>query len=188
MDRTCTVFNEEQALPYVQQLLANGFDVDSRNDIGETMLMVATGNDMQRLSTLLLNSGVGVDLADSEGFSALFHAKTVDMVNLLVSRGAGVNHRARSGLTPLLLFCQNGKVDIARTLLEYGADINVEDSDGWTPLMYACFRGEDDLAEMLVKSGADVNVRDEFGADPLSIATKNCNEATIDLLVQFGAE
>ncbi len=188
MDRTCTVYNEEQALPYVQQLLANGFDVNSRNDIGESMLIVATGNDMQRLSTILLNSGADANLADPEGFSALFHAKSVEMVNILVSRGAVVNCRTMGGLTPLLLFCQNGKADIARTLLEYGADINVVDSDGWTPLMYACFRGEDGLVEMLVKIGADVNVCDEFGADPLSIAIKNCSEATVDLLVQFGAE
>ena len=68
----------------------------------------------------LLHNAVGHDEAQMTAF--------------LIERGAKVNARTTSGLTPLHMAAQNGNVPIITLLLDHRARVNPIDGKGWTPL------------------------------------------------------
>ena len=47
-----------------------------------------------------------------------------EVVSLLLDRKANVEHRAKTGLTPLMEAASGGFVDVGRVLLDKGADVN----------------------------------------------------------------
>lgn len=57
-----------------------------------------------------------------------------EMAAFLIGRGAKVNARTSSGLTPLHMAAQNGNIPIITLLLEHRAKINAVDGKGWTPV------------------------------------------------------
>jgi ankyrin repeat protein len=63
-------------------------------------------------------------------------------MELLVRRGANVNCRTISGLTPILLAgsCLTPRYPVIRILLDQGANPNVSSPAGTTPLMDICGR------------------------------------------------
>ncbi|XP_043203719.1 acyl-CoA-binding domain-containing protein 6-like [Amphibalanus amphitrite] len=74
--------------------------------------------------------------ADGEGLRLLHWAADrghVDIVRLLLTRGATVDCRDADGQTPLHYAASCGHTEVARVLLEAGADPKVTDTDGVTP-------------------------------------------------------
>ena len=55
-------------------------------------------------------------------------------LTVLLRNGADVNIKDETGLTPLIIACQNGACELAVILLQYGADVNLCSSDGNTAL------------------------------------------------------
>ena len=47
-----------------------------------------------------------------------------EVVSLLLDRKANVEHRAKTGLTPLMEAASGGYVEVGRVLLDKGADVN----------------------------------------------------------------
>ena len=80
------------------RLLAAGYDIDAKDDHGQTALMVAA----------------------LEGRTAA--------AQFLVGRGADLNHTAKFRLTALMLAVINGRVAIVRALVDAGADLDVRGS------------------------------------------------------------
>ena len=70
-----------------------------------------------------------------------------------------------SGVTPLIVACENGHVDAARLLLEKGADVHKATNRKRTPLHGVCdvWRCRDchiEVARLLLANGADVDRKD----------------------------
>ena len=86
----------------------------------------------------------------------------VDVVRLLLDKGAAVDRADKDGATPLWIACQKGHVDAARLLLEKGAEADRARADGTTPLGMACRYEHGDVEELLRANGAQVN---EVGED-----------------------
>ena len=86
-----------------------GGDVNAARD--------SPGGDVQRVTCLIVASMQG-------------HEK---MVDLLISRGARLDHQSSDGATPLLCAAEHGRGNIVKKLLEAGANPNiradVDDSD-----------------------------------------------------------
>ena len=61
----------------------------------------------------------------------------VNIVELLLEKGANVNGRNRDGSTPLHVAVKNDRLDAARILIAWGAEVNTRDKDGKTPLALA---------------------------------------------------
>jgi len=96
----------------------------------------------------LLDQGADVNAKQSEagctalGASIVFydsaHAQDyINVVKLLLARGADVNAVAFLGGTPLTAAVQNGEADIVRILIEHKADVNKTNDVGDTALMVA---------------------------------------------------
>jgi cytohesin len=136
----------------------------------------------------------GTDPNDSrENYTPLMHAissdnpwNKVDMIDLLIERGADVNAIGAEHETALLLAISSGISEWVFYFLDHGADINLSIGTVEPPLMraIACFPK---IVNDLIKRGADVNVGSETGGTPLQLALERGDTKLADRLRQAGA-
>jgi uncharacterized protein len=103
--------------------------------------MMATSQRTASMSALL-DAGALVDEADGDGITSLSWtaiANRVDMAQLLIQRGADVNHVDKKGMTPLLYAASIDYGDSAmiELLLKSGAQAGARTKEGLTALELA---------------------------------------------------
>jgi ankyrin repeat protein len=104
-------------------LLADGAEVNAKNNIGETPLHLAVSDGKKDVAELLLANKAEVDAKDNNGWTPLHWAAIYD-------------HK-----------------DVAELLLANKAEVNAKDNNGWTPLHWAAGKGRKDVAELLRQHG-----------------------------------
>lgn len=152
----------------------------------------SSGTDLNAL-LFLLDAGFNID--DGKGakrgtaLEKACSAGSIDMVKLLLDRGADVHARGdndRSINGALYIACVKGNLDIARILLEKGAQVDRQDYYSQKPLTGACYSGNVDLVKLLVEKGAEINEPEHWA--PLGVA---CTEGSIEIariLIEGGAD
>lgn len=125
-----------------QALLRSGASVETRDETGATLLMLAAA------------------------------AGNLDLVKTLIDAGADVNAKDELDWTPLMKSCFNDEVDhgfpeVAQALIDAGADIEAQIVYGTRPLMLAAGRGEAGVVDVLLKAGAEVLATNEGGRTAL---------------------
>ena len=115
---TPIMFTRDAAV--VQLLVAHGADVKARSKVGETALMDAAARGDLAAAKLLVERGVDVNAVDHRGYTALIFAAhydgdAVDLVRLLLSRGADIHARAE-GETALSLAARRGETEVTKIL------------------------------------------------------------------------
>ncbi|MBN1629331.1 MAG: ankyrin repeat domain-containing protein, partial [Thermoleophilia bacterium] len=106
----------------VDLLLTAGASVNARGIHGRTALHQAAKTMSTETVRLLLDAGALVDEQDDNGVTALRLARTTDISELLISRGADVNHLCGDGWTPLMAAASAGDARLVERLLCAGAD------------------------------------------------------------------
>ena len=97
-----------------------------------------------------------------------------DAVATLLSAGANVNVRDKSGEMPLLKAIEIGNLNIAEMLLKQGADVH-SGQNGTLPLHMAAYHRSTSMVNLLLQHGAPVNARDgSSGATALHDACQGC--------------
>ena len=108
----------------------------------------------------MLDQGANINAQTSEGETAMLVAgvltNDLDLVALLVERGADVNLSNKNGCTPLMDAAELGKNDILEYLLNNGADINAKKINGISALDLARNTENSDAIEMLM-SKSEIN-------------------------------
>ena len=112
----------------------------------------------------------------------------VDVVRLLLDRGAEVNGKASGGMTTIHYAAWFAHADVVRLLLDRGAEVNVKDNTGLTPLHFAAKDVYVDVIMLLLNRGADVNAKDNDGWTPLHDATWDGHADVAVLLLDRGAQ
>lgn len=109
----------------------------------------------------------------------------LDIVKLLLARGADVNASGEAGYTPLMgaLVCR--QPEIALFLLEKGANPNRINGNGDTAIIFASNAGYPDVVAGLLDHGADIN--GGTGWTPLMRAAYDGDENVVMLLLKRGA-
>ena len=141
----------------VEALLAQGADVNARNEYGDTPLHLAVERG-------------GIDVAA-----------------LLIAKGADVNAKDNHDNTPLHVAAEKGRKEYAELLLAKGADVNAKDSLGRTPLHKVRTMYGKSAAEVLLVNGADVNAKNIQSRTPLYEAVSDANKYHVELLLAHGA-
>ena len=83
----------------------------------------------------------------------------LDVLDLLLQRGADVNASNKWRETPLLIAANNGHVEAVKRLLHYGADPSLCSEAGWSALTFAAHKGYDDICGLLLEADAPVDCR-----------------------------
>ncbi len=91
----------------IKNRLANGYNVDAKDELGNTALLEAT-----RYCNL-------------------------NAMKLLIKNGADVNAQNNSGKTPLTQAIEYRSLDFTTLLVKYGADVNIPNNEGKNALMLA---------------------------------------------------
>ncbi|VDK22061.1 unnamed protein product, partial [Taenia asiatica] len=130
--------------------------------------------DISRVVTLL-DKGVSVDLKDTTGrkstplhFAAGYGR--LNVVELLIIKGADVSAKDDGGLIPLHNACSFGHTEVVQLLLAANSDPNAQDNWHYTPLHEAAIKGKVDVCVLLLQAKADPYMRNLDGKTPFDFA------------------
>ncbi|CEI98175.1 hypothetical protein RMCBS344292_12291 [Rhizopus microsporus] len=86
----------------------------------------------------------------------------LDLLKLLISKGASSDLADEDGETPLLFAIRSHFVEGVKVLIDQGCvNVNLpEKINGWTPLMVAAIEGHRDITEILLTANADKEIID----------------------------
>ncbi|KAL4162445.1 hypothetical protein PRNP1_003058 [Phytophthora ramorum] len=141
--------------------------LSTESDKLSEQLLIASEKGRQRAVFLLLHQGVDKDRCRGLlGCSPVHHAAArghLDVLQLLLDFGWGVDVRNDALETPLHLACFDGHVHVAELLLDRGADVNARTSDRETPLFYATRKGQYRTVRLLVRRECDLAAENRYG-------------------------
>ena len=116
----------------VKLLLAEGAEVDARDEIGKTPLIIAADKGYFPIAQLLIQNGADINAQHNLHWTALMFAAGNGhsaIVKLLVENGANMNFVSKSGYTALILASAAGYAEIVDLLLENGTDMSPKKND-----------------------------------------------------------
>jgi hypothetical protein len=162
------IFRQAEALIQV------GVKPDSKNKEGNTPLMAFAAN-----------------LSEGKDYKTV-----IEILELIIKKGASVNARNRCGKTALYFAMRFGRKRAVQTLLEHGANVHARDSNGRSllnavdliisesadPTEYAHFEA---CRALLTRSGAvqEPSILEEWGETKLSIAKRSLGNAGSPVLM-----
>merc|ERR1739838_1085719 len=180
----------------IKLLLDNGAEINSRtgSKLGISPLMLAAMNGHVAAVKLLLDMGSDINAQIETNRNtaltlACFQGRH-EVVSLLLDRKANVEHRAKTGLTPLMEAASGGYTEVGRVLLDKGADVNAAPvpSSRDTALTIAADKGHYRFVELLLSRGAQVDVRNKKGNSSLWLAANGGHLDVVQLLYSAGAD
>uniref|UniRef100_H2RRA6 Ankyrin repeat and KH domain containing 1 n=1 Tax=Takifugu rubripes TaxID=31033 RepID=H2RRA6_TAKRU len=142
----------------IKILLNAGAEINSRtgSKLGISPLMLAAMNGHVPAVKLLLDMGSDINAQIETNRNtaltlACFQGRA-EVVSLLLDRKANVEHRAKTGLTPLMEAASGGYAEVGRVLLDKGADVNAPPvpSSRDTALTIAADKGHYKFCELLI--------------------------------------
>lgn len=143
-----------------------------------------------------LDSGASATNQDVfDGWTPLHYAvqynTDLEIIALLMERGADVNSKTNLGRTPLQLAAgYNSDVRVIGLLLDRGAHIGAKNDAGLTALHFAALSNENPLIiALLLDRGADLEARTNSNSTPLHLAAEsNLHPDVILKLLELGAD
>jgi len=180
----------------IKLLLAHGAEINSRtgSKLGISPLMLAAMNGHTASVKLLLDMGSDINAQIETNRNtaltlACFQGRH-EVVSLLLDRKANVEHRAKTGLTPLMEAASGGYGDVGRVLLDKNADVNAPPvpSSRDTALTIAADKGHYRFVQLLLERGAQVDVRNKKGNSSLWLAANGGHIDVVQLLYSAGAD
>lgn len=148
-------------------LVKHGADLHIRDQHNRSILSFAIRREQYEIPLLLIDGGANVNQPGTHNApEALWTAVEVgllDIVKLLISKGADVNAVGYEGSSLLMHAACYNQTDVMEFLLDNGADINAKTSAGITPLIRSCERGRYNSVCFLLDRGADASATARTG-------------------------
>ena len=152
-------------IPLVRELVAQGLDINQRNQDGFAPLHLAILSENIIIATMLVNHMTAdIDVKTADGWTPLHCAAKTgkeELVRLCLERGGDISTCTMDGQTVLHKACKSGCVEPVSLLLERGADAEAQDHWGWRPLHTASATGSKAIVETLLSNGVDIWARDK---------------------------
>ena len=169
----------------------------------DTSLIEAIESGNQDEAIRLIEGGADVNAKDEYGRTPLHMAagnNAVDVVNLLISKGADINAEVNrgkvqgnweiwfnGGKVPLHYAASSSAVDAMALLIRKGASLSAKDQWGRMPLHLAAESDVVDGVAFLIGVGADINAQSGSGTTALNDAVFSDNFGVATWLIKKGA-
>lgn len=166
-------------LDVVEVELKNGVNVNTRNQNGESLLLLATRANNFEMAKLLVAHKADVNLQDDRLDSPFLYAGAsgyLELVKLFLANGARFDVFNRYNGTALIPACERGHLEVVKLLaFTKGYPIDHVNRLGWTALMEAVVLGDGSeifskVVQVLVEAECNVNIADKEGITPLQHA------------------
>ncbi len=162
----------------LHQLLAQGAQLESRDEQGRTALLVATHGNQVAAAKALIEAGADVNAKDTIDDSPYLYAGARglnDILRLTLSHGADLQSTNRYGGTALIPAAERGHVETVQLLIDAGVDVNHLNRLHWTALLEAVILGDGgprhvEIVRRLLAAGADRQIADKDGVTALEHA------------------
>ncbi len=176
----------------VTLLLDHKANINEENIDGCTPLAYAISQEHVETVIYLINSGADINFRSRAFYEAplILAAEqgSLQIVTLLVERGANVNTQNVSECTPLIYAISHDRAETAKYLIAEGADVNRQNSSGHTALTCCLLWVEKDfidIIKLLISKGADFDISNPVHARSLCKAFKRFCQEPQKSLCQF---
>ena len=165
-----------------QHLITAGAEVDAKNDLAVTPLVLACRNGSDAMVQVLLRAGADARSVGQAGETVLMTCARTGLVSSVVKLLAGGADPGAAehdrGQTALMWAAAGNHVAAVKALVEAGADLTARSQGGFTSLLFAARAGAIDVARLLVEAGADVDAVTPDGYSPLLVAAASIDAVT----------
>ncbi|XP_056012069.1 uncharacterized protein LOC125678557 [Ostrea edulis] len=177
----------------------NEFEMEKQDNAEETavfqkqLIEAVTNDDIRNLrdicSSLPKEFNINFEFQYEHKSETLIHlavSKSVEILNVLLEKGANIQVKSHQGRTLLHVACMKGNVAAVKRLLEIGqahSFINAVTSDGETAIHLACWWP----AEMMIslkENGADIHMKTKKSENTLHLACKAQNIELVKYLLE----
>lgn len=182
----------------VRAALADGADLNARDNHGQTALLFAVQRNDLALALDLIKRGADLNAAalnhDTPWLLAGALGRTEMLAAMLDIGKVDYARRNRYGGNALIPACERGHVDTVRLLLERSKiDVNHVNNLGWTGLLEAVILSDGgprhiEIVRLLLAAGADPNLADKDGVSPLQHARERRYDAIAALIKDAGGK
>lgn len=141
---------------------------------------------------LLINNGANINSHHSKLLETPLHKLCarikphIDVITMILEKGAEVNAINISGKTPVFYCSFNYSVELLNLLIKYGADITIKDKYKNTLLhddYINCFDEHfEEFLKVLISLGFDINSTNSTGLTPLDLCD---NKKIKDILIKY---
>jgi ankyrin repeat protein len=160
-------YNDNDLMKIVKLLLDNGANVNYIDYDDHTPLVYAIEYApievikiiLDKTNDELVNLEEELDLGRTPLMHALFYERSIEIIKLLLNKGANINYENKLGITPLMIALdEENSIDIIKFLLDNGANVNDKDYKGIDVLTWAS-RNPIEIIQLLLDRGARVNMK-----------------------------
>ncbi|OXU29408.1 hypothetical protein TSAR_002204 [Trichomalopsis sarcophagae] len=165
------------------------------------LLRYALWREQKEIAKLLIEKGCRINKTTKSSSNTPLHIavkqKDVEIVTILLNKGASVESRNHNGETPLHFAAKTRNdeiIDLILTKIDSTVNTNFVESGGLSKLHIACMRNNLNDTENLLKSGASINdpvvLTSPFWPSytPLHFAVEYDRRYMVELLLQYGAD
>lgn len=173
--------------------LRAGADIEVRDPMGRTPLLLASTGDHLSVARVLVASGANPDaLDDRHDTPWLVTGVTgsVAMLEVMLPANPDLALENRFGGLSVIPASERGHVDYVRRVVTTGIDVNHVNDLGWTALLEAVILGDggqahQDIVRILLGAGADASITDADGVSASQHA-RSRNFTELDTLLEAG--
>lgn len=167
----------------VAQLLARGFDPNSRDPKGQTAMHLAMRDGQIKVAEVLWqHRQLDVNALNGDDETAMMMAAlhgNAGWVRRFLDRGARIH---KPGWSPIHYGATGPNTEVVALLLDRGAPINAESPNRSTPLMMAARYGTEASVDLLLSKGADAARKNDLGLSAVEFARQGGRDFLIDRL------
>lgn len=194
-------------LTIIQAICLHTVNMDSRNNFGETPLLIAALKGNYAAVLYLMSSrrhivGADAGAVDIWGRNFLMRSAmsgNLDLINMVLYQRKNkeaeftfehmeINRGDNEGCTALALASREGHWKVISSLVSQGANLCNKDRDGWSALHWAANGAEDRTCLTLIDCFADLNAVDAKGWTPLMHAVDQEHISTAALIIDAKAD
>ena len=169
---------------YMDEYFKNGGDINIRNKVGKTILMIASDKGMKMAKSKGYLTAGGWKAIDNSNPGSYY--ATLKLMEFLLKKGADPNLKDKNGQTAL--FFAADCPDRVALLLKYGADINAQNNDCETVMIRAAKISDYYIVKDFFEQGADPLIKDSGGKTAVQYAIEENHESIIEFFAEKGLD